>query len=108
MTFEEAMQAFEELDDFDAKGYARIYNKYFEENLDERFFLFQNSPDGQAFQIWRQLFQMSQLKLILIKTKRKFRWSIKKRAEALSLLSDCLRKMSKVMSDVTISKINLN
>ncbi len=51
MTFEEAMQAFEELDDFDAKGYARIYNKYFEENLDERFFLFQNSPDGQAFQI---------------------------------------------------------
>ena len=51
MTFEEAMQAFEELDDFDAKGYARIYNKYFEENLDERFFLFQNRPDGQAFQI---------------------------------------------------------
>ena len=51
MTLEEAMQAFEELDDFDAKGYARIYNKYFEENLDERFFLFQNSPDGQAFQI---------------------------------------------------------
>tara|TARA_R100000426_G_scaffold624_1_gene1166 strand:- start:278 stop:508 length:231 start_codon:yes stop_codon:yes gene_type:complete len=51
MTFEEAMQAFEELDEFDAKGYARIYNKYFEENLDERFFLFQNSPDGQAFQI---------------------------------------------------------
>ena len=51
MTFEEAMQAFEELDNFDAKGYARIYNKYFEENLDERFFLFQNSPDGQAFQI---------------------------------------------------------
>ena len=51
MTFEEAMQAFEELDDFDSKGYARIYNKYFEENLDERFFLFQNSPDGQAFQI---------------------------------------------------------
>ena len=50
MPFEEAMQAFEELDDFDAKGYARIYNKYFEENLDERFFLFQNSPDGQAFQ----------------------------------------------------------
>ena len=51
MTLEEAMQAFEELDEFDAKGYARIYNKYFEENLDERFFLFQNSPDGQAFQI---------------------------------------------------------
>lgn len=51
MTLEEAMQAFEELEDFDAKGYARIYNKYFEENLDERFFLFQNSPDGQAFQI---------------------------------------------------------
>ena len=51
MTFEEAMQAFEELDEFDAKGYARIYNKYFEENLDERFFLFKNSPDGQAFQI---------------------------------------------------------
>ena len=51
MSLEEAMQAFEELDEFDAKGYARIYNKYFEENLDERFFLFQNSPDGQAFQI---------------------------------------------------------
>lgn len=51
MTFEEAMQAFNELDPCDAKGYARIYNKYFEDKLDERFFLFQNSPDGQAYQI---------------------------------------------------------
>lgn len=89
MTFEEAMQAFEELDDFDAKGYARIYNKYFEENLDERFFYFKIALMGKLFKLWRQLFRMSQLKLILIKTKRKFRWSIKKGRSP--LLSDCLR-----------------
>ena len=51
MTFEEAMQAFNELDSFDVKGHARIYNKYFENDLDERFFLFKNSPGGQASEI---------------------------------------------------------
>lgn len=63
MTFEEAMQAFEELDDFDAKGYARIYNKYFEENLDKRFFLFKNSPYGQASQIMEAVISDTPIKI---------------------------------------------
>ena len=72
MTFEEAMQAFEELDDFDAKGYARIYNKYFEENLDERFFLFQNSPDGQAFQIMEAVISDEPIEIDFDKDEEKF------------------------------------
>lgn len=68
MTFDEAMKAIEDFDLTDAKSHGKIYNKYFDTKLDERYFQMLSDPASQSIELITAILDDEQIVLDLRET----------------------------------------